>query len=461
MSLVETLPRPVRVEPIRPERETPRAEPEHADAPPAPRSRVLVLTPIACLTLALLFGLLAGLRTALAPAAVALLPMQVLQPLHTLMSLSCIFSGIFSLFVFAGEDLEVRGIRAARRILEVLLPAFIILAAASIIAGYGSGKEYLTWAPALTPLLVGLFAVAGAVFFVNAAAFSRPSPEAAWLIGLGLACMSLGLIEGNLCHVVSLVFARELSFEWHAIDIVVAGWNASLYGFGILITGRSGKPLRATWLYALAAFTFVSTFGHHHYMSPQPNTIKLIAVTASMLAGVSFLRHIRASRGLRLSPPTGPAGPFLVAAEVWTILAIGSGIFFAIPQVNLVVHGTYGIVAHSMGAMIGINVMLILGGLAYYIGADPARARRVSLLVFIASAALMLMVLDLTLVGMVKGMLRLDRPQIDFQSILWLELIPLPLCGAVLAAALVLLCRELLRCDRASRRVPRAACLPV
>lgn|GEM_PF-1856951 len=458
MRLVEAPARPIRVEPLLPERERPRvSESEQPHARATARSRVLIVTPIACLLLALLFGLLAGLRTVIAPAATALLPLQILQPLHTLMSLSCIFSGIFALFVFAGEDVGARGIHASRRTFEVLLPAFIVLAAASIITGYGSGKEYLTWAPALTPLLVLLFVVGGVVFFRNAGAFARPAPEAAWLIGLGFVCMGFGLIEGNLCHVVSLVYARELSFEWHAIDIVVAGWNASLYGFGIIISAHAGKPLRAPWLYALAAFTFVSTFGHHHYMSPQPQTIKIIAVTASMLAGLSFVRHIRASRGLRLSPPTGPAGPFLVAAEVWTIFAIGSGILFAIPQVNLIIHGTYGIVAHSMGAMIGINAMLVLGGLAFYIGADPARARRVGVLVLVANAALLIMVLDLTFVGLVKGTLRLARPQIDFETIIWRELIPLPLFGTVLAVATVLICVELLRRDRGARRVPRAA----
>jgi len=45
--------------------------------------------------------------------------------------------------------------------------------------------------------------------------------------------------------------------------------------------------------------------------------------------------------------------------ELWAIVSFGSGILFAIPQFNLIVHGTCLIVIHGMGLMIGVQVMLV------------------------------------------------------------------------------------------------------
>ena len=79
------------------------------------------------------------------------------------------------------------------------------------------------------------------------------SPEATWLIGLGLACIPLGVIEASGLRLVTPGLARELTFEWQALDLVFAGSTAALYGFGIVMAGEAAKPLRAPWLYGLAA----------------------------------------------------------------------------------------------------------------------------------------------------------------------------------------------------------------
>jgi nitric oxide reductase subunit B len=415
----------------------------------------LVVLPLVNLGFALATGIVLGLKAADPSFAVAALPLQILQPVHTLTAFGCAFSGIAALYVARARELRAGGAERIARIVKVALFAFFPLAALSIASGRGSGKEYLTWAPILTPLLLAVFAALGAHFFTYSRTFSRAAPEASWLIGLGLLCIPAGLVEGSLYEIFDLDFARELSFEWHSLDILFAGTNAALYGFGLVFAGGTVTALRRPLLYLLAAFTFVSTFGHHHYLSPQPTSIKLVAVTASLLAGVSFVRHVRATLSLRGEPVARAPDAFLRAAELWTLIAIGSGILIAIPHVNLVVHGTHAVVAHAMGSLIGVDVMLVLGGLAHYARIeDPRAIRRIGRCVRWINGLLLALWACLTVAGVVKGWLRFDVPHIAYDERFrgWLH--PLPILGLALAVPLALVAVDLIR---AARRAPARA----
>ncbi len=414
--------------------------------PTAAGRPLLVVTTLGCLLLALATGLIVAVKSVSPELALQTLPLQILRPLHTLASMGCVFTGICALFLFAGREAGSLGMNGLASIVTFLVLVFLPAAALSIVLGEGSGKEYVSWAPVLTPLLVAVFALLAVNFFTNLRAFVSASPEAAWLIGLGLLCISLGLIETSAYRMVGADFARELSFDWHALDIVFAGWSAMLYGFGILMVGHRIKPLRTTWLYALAAFTFVSTFGHHHYMSPQAHVIKIIALTASMMAGLSFVRHVRAVLKARGKRPAGAVAPFLRTVEIWTLVAIGSGILLAVPQVNLVLHGTYAVVAHSMGAMMGVDLMLVLGGLVFYLRPVEERAvARITRYLGWFNVALALFWVDLVAAGVVKGVMRFDDVHAVYQPIVLRVLTPLPVLGVLVAIPLVLISVELLR----------------
>jgi hypothetical protein len=124
--------------------------------------------------------------------------------------------------------------------------------------------------------------------------------------------------------------------------------------------------------------------------------------------------------------------------------------------VNLVAHGTYAIVAHSMGSMIGVDTLLILGGIASLGGLrrrdgwkgspvnDPMRrglARRLRWV----SILLALVCTDLLAAGVAKGFLRMSEPFAAFQPVILLILAPLPLLGAALGGALLWLAAGVLR----------------
>jgi len=390
-----------------------------------------------CLTLTLVLGVALAIE-AVWPIRLTL-PMERLQPLHTFLAIGFVLCGIASVL-----DLAVgRGhaLRLVRISFWIALVPFLLAGGGSILIGRGSGREYLTWAPILSPLLILFLIGLGVAALRNVATIARRSPEAAWLIGVGLVVMPLGVIEASAYLLPGVALSRDLSFQWHGLDIVVAGWNAVLYGLGILVVGVA-KPLRGRWLYLLAALAFVSTFGHHHYLSPQPETIKVIAFIASMIAGVSFLRHARAAIGL-IGRPDGRPVPILIrAAELWTLVAIGSGVLLAVPRINLVLHGTYAIVGHAMGAMIGVNVMLILAGLVRLVPLSARASRRVAGWVVLANLALALLWLDLLAAGTVEGVLRFGHPYQGYRP--WVErmLLPLPAFGLALAAPLWLICLD-------------------
>jgi len=429
--------------------------------PGPPHALLAVALPLSCLAITLAAGVLLAQKNALRDWALVVLPMQRLQPLHTLAAIGLVLAGIASLLWLTTERLETRPSSGSGRALILSTAAALLIAAWTVVVGGGSGREYFSWAPAATPPLLLVLVALAVFFFRRFRIFSSASPEAAWLIGLGLLCMPLGLVEGHLYLLDAVPLDKSLSFEWHALDIFFAGWNATLYGFGILFAGGGAKPLRARWLFVLAAFTFVSTFGHHHYLSSQPRSLKLIAVTASMLAGVSFLRHVRVVWRERGAESSAPVAPFLRAAETWTLVAIGSGVVLAIPRVNLLLHGTWAIVAHSMVAMIGVNVMLVLGGLVHHLDFDRAEARRLRTSIVWCNRLLGLIWLDLLAAGVTEGSLRFGFSHELVKSAAANLLVPLPTLGVFLAVALGDAGRILLRASRrASSSAPASSPVP-
>src|SRR3546814_20696391 len=109
-----------------------------------------------------------------------------------------------------------------------------------------------------------------------------------------------------------------------------------LDGLALFAIAPAAKPLRSGGLFAVAAVTLLFTFGHHHYISPQPQWLKTLAVIASMLAMVSFLRHARASRaGSAAQPGPRPVSALILApAQRWPLITFAPGIAFPVPSIN-------------------------------------------------------------------------------------------------------------------------------
>ena len=88
---------------------------------------------------------------------------------------------------------------------------------------------------------------------------------------------------------------------------------------------------------------------------------------------------------------------FILAADLWVFLILGLAIAMSIPAFNVLMHGTHIVVAHTMGATIGINSMLLFAFIfnitSEYKSYQPSKKQirigynllQISLLVFVTS----------------------------------------------------------------------------
>ena len=108
-----------------------------------------------------------------------------------------------------------------------------------------------------------------------------------------------------------------------------------------------------------------------------------------------------------------------------------------VPWLNAYVHGTYVIVAHTMGSMIGVNTLLVAAVVYRLAG---ARGRLRTWMIRTVSYGNLAFVLTLTALGLAQGILRIGAPFHEWIHSVrpWYVFIPLsalPLTLALLALA--------------------------
>jgi uncharacterized membrane protein len=404
---------------------------------------------------------LAGAVASALPRSLPALDLAVLRPLHVFLAIAATLAGL------QGIVLALIGGRA-RGFAELLqlaaMAGFVVAGAAAQVLKLGSGREYVSWPLPLTALLLLSVLIMAWRLYARAGAMERRSPEAFWLVGLGALLIVSGLVESELWRLeaVAANYIRNLSLQWHGIDTLFAGLNIALYGCAAFLMSDSPKPLRAPFLFAIAGFGLLFTFGHHHYVSPQPYFLKSLAFVASMIAILSFWRHAAAFRKLHAAR-SGDRHLLALwrSVELWTLVSLASGILFAVPQFNLIVHGTYFIVAHAMGSMIGVNLLIVVaGGLARAHRGWLINIPRTVFGVGLVNLGLALVWAVLGAAGLAKGVIRVSGGYDDYQPIVDRLLYGFPLAGAVLAAGIAILCAEVIRANLkalAARRPARQA----
>lgn len=408
--------------------------------------RLLQLSAIAFIVSAA-FGLLAASATAW-PGYFPFFDFTRVRPLHTFFALAGTFAGSTGLLAAIFGGLGMAGRRLDLR--WPLLSAFTALGATSLGLGYGSGREYVSWLPALTPLLLLPVLLNAGRILAGYRALTARSPEGFWLIATGAVFVCIGLTESHLwlLPAVGGDSVKDLTVQWQGLDLIFSGNNMLLYGCALLLMRPTAQPLRGRWLFAIAATSLLFSFGHHHYASPQPRWLKDLAVLASMLATISFIRHVRAYRaGGTSAPERHEAVPAILGSvERWTLVTFGTGILFAVPYLNTFVHGTHAIVAHAMGGMIGVDFMLVIaGGLAVAGRGGALDSRRIRLGVRLVDVSLAAFWVVLAGAGISKGLLRFSHDFSQYQPLVHAWLTALPFVGLGLAAGIGLLCAELLR----------------
>lgn len=402
---------------------------------------------------------IAGAVATASPRALPALDLTVLRPLHVFLAIAATLAGLEGIvFALAGGRGRTDHVQLAA------ITGFTLAGAAAQILHLGSGREYISWPLPLTGLLVVSVALMAWRLYARANALERRSPEAFWLVGLGALLIVSGLVESELWRLdaVAANYVRNLSLQWHGIDTLFAGVNVALYGCAAYLMSDAPKPLRPPALFAIAGFGLLFTFGHHHYVSPQPYFLKSLAFVASMIAILSFWRHATAFRRLSAARSGDRHLKALWrSVELWTLVSLASGILFAVPQVNLIVHGTYFVVAHAMGSMVGVNLLIIVaGGLARAHRGWLINIPRALLGVRLVNLGLILVWAVLGAAGLAKGVIRIAGDYYDYQPIVDRLIYGFPLAGAVLTAGIAILGAEVIRANLkspATRRATRRA----
>ncbi|MCG8527636.1 MAG: cbb3-type cytochrome c oxidase subunit I [Opitutales bacterium] len=376
------------------------------------------------------------------------LPFQRLRPLHTMLAIVAMLAGAHGITESISVSLGNKS-QKLKSVAFISIAAFTLLASITLANGKTSGREYISWVSWLSPLLI-VGTVATLYRLLSAVkSWSSFSPEGFWLIVLGWGLTAFGLIEtqGYLLPWIFKNSIRDLTQQWHGIDTIIAGVNILIYGGMVMILQGKAKPLRKSWLFAIATFGLLGTFGHHHYISPQPGYLKAFAFLASMVAILSFLRHINGYRHYiranQVKPH--PIMPLLLSAELWTIVAVCSGVLFAIPHLNFYVHGTYLIIAHAMGSMIGINLMIVVASALIFMRYDAsASVFSIRWGTRIVNVSLVLLWVGLTIPSLIKGTSRTHEPYSSYIQNVEPWLISFPIIGVLLLAGIFVLISEML-----------------
>ncbi|KAF0182170.1 MAG: hypothetical protein FD124_911 [Alphaproteobacteria bacterium] len=403
-------------------------------------SRALLLAAAGAFLLACCAGLAGAVRLVVPDAGAWLPPFEMLRPLHETLALGGLLSGAAGLVLRVMSD---AGGKPAGAPVACVMIAFATLGPLAVLFHLGSGREYFAW-PAAANALLGL---AFALILLEIARAWRllcdRSPEGLWLIGFGAVFVLASAIESALWILPSVSgdVVRDLSVQWHSIDTLFAGLNAFLYGCGVLIVSGKPKPLRSAPLFAIAAIGVLFTFAHHHYISPQPMIFKVLALGASMLAVMSFVRRWPAFAAKQ--PPAHERAPddgLWRSVEGWTLVSVASGVLFAIPQVNLLVHGTNLIVIHAMGSMIGVGVFIVVaGGLRLAPRAAATDWARANWGMRLVNGALIGLWVSLGADGLIEGVGRTHAEYFAYRELRDVALIGFPVFGTALFAGIALM----------------------
>ena len=251
--------------------------------------------------------------------------------------------------------------------------------------GIGSGREYVGFHPVFSVfILIGwicyawnFFRVAGPDFF------SRPLYLTMW--GVGMLLFVVTFVEQHLYLLPSFLGnpAQDLQVQWKATGTLVGSFNLFVYGAVIYISERIGRDPRyghsklAYALFAIGLLNSFTNFAHHSYHLPQDHIVKWISFVVSMLEITILCRVVyelwKLVNATDEQAFCAARGSF-AASKHWTVFILLSAVLISIPPLNAVIHGTYVVTGHAMGATIGIDTMILLGAIIWILG-EHLRAR--------------------------------------------------------------------------------------
>ncbi|MGE4346545.1 MAG: cbb3-type cytochrome c oxidase subunit I [Flavobacteriaceae bacterium] len=318
--------------------------------------------------------------------------------------------------------------------------------------GIFGGREYWEFNPVFSiPITVGwiLFIV---VFMSNFKTLKQ-QPVYLWMWFTGVLFFLFTYLESNLWLIPEIRnhLVKDMTIQWKSYGSMVGSWNMLIYGSSIYLMDKiAGNKTYsfsniAFWLYFLGLFNLMFNWGHHIYTLPTQPYVKHIAYVVSMTELFIFGRIIYfwkssvsdAKKHFHIG-----SYRFLIAADVWVFLTLGLAILMSIPALNIYMHGTHVIVAHTMGATIGINTMLLLAFTYDIFGNQTTRLKTEKFGFWLINGSLLVFWISLTMAGFAKSYEQFNNPEVAYGEIIrqlrpWFYVFFVSGCGLVVGFFMV------------------------
>lgn len=336
-------------------------------------------------------GMLGALYSvpALAPTFQSLgMDLRQLRPVHTTFASAWIFLGGVAvvhrwLQDYGGVPTAGDRLRMRVQIMSWSLAGLGILVTLAL--GIGSGREYVGFHPIFSALILlgwlcyawNFFRIAGPGFF------ERPLYVTMW--GVGMLFFIVTFVEQHL-YLLPAIYEnplQDLQVQWKATGTLVGAFNLFVYGSVIYIGERIsrdpsyGHSRVAYSLFAVGLLNSFTNFAHHTYHLPQSHLVKWISFVVSMMEIIILCRAVydlwslvKKTDQSEFCAARGSFG----ASKFWSVFILLSAVLISIPPLNAIIHGTYAVTGHAMGATIGIDSMVLIGAIIWILG-EHMRAR--------------------------------------------------------------------------------------
>lgn len=427
-------------------------------------SELFIIVALFLLATGLVFGLTGGLQYVIPGFLKEHLSFEKVRPLHvSSVVFWIIISAMGSVLTYAQEH-SGKKFRFPL-LLKTQLIIFIISIIAILISycyGIFGGREYWEFTPILSlPIIAGW--ILFIINFFSAIGSLKKQPVYVWMWMTGIIFFLFTFLESYLW-----IFpyfrnnvVNDMTIQWKSYGSMVGSWNMLIYGCSIYLMDKisgSKKYSHSTIAFALyftGLFNLMFNWGHHIYTLPTHSYIKYVSYIVSMTELVLLGRIIYLWRSsLTTAKKYFYQTPYryLVAADVWIFLTLGLAVLMSIPAVNLYTHGTHITVAHTMGATIGINTMLLLA-FAYDILGNTCQSfepykKMMSRGYWMANFSLLIFWLALIAAGIIKSKWQMGTPQIPFRAMM-LQLRPylitFVIAGAFLMSGLLMVIYPLIK----------------
>lgn len=310
------------------------------------------------------------------------LDMRQLRPIHTTFASAWIFLGgvaVVHRYLMDHGGKATLGDRWRLRLQVLLWAAAGLGIVVTLAMRVGSGREYVGFHPAFSALILAGWLCYAWNFFriVGPGFFHRPVYVTMW--GVGMLFFIYTFVEQH-AYLLPGIWGDpvyDLRIQWKATGTLVGSFNLFVYGavlyIGERISGdpRYGHSKTAYSLLAIGLLNSFTNFAHHSYHLPGRELVKWIAFVVSMMEIIILFRAVS---DLWNVVKTRDEGPFCAtrgsfkAAKYWSVAILGSAVLISIPPLNAIIHGTYAVTGHAMGATIGIDTMILLGAAIWLIG---------------------------------------------------------------------------------------------